>query len=29
MELTDDVELNKQNLENQGIQFGSSIVNTY
>lgn len=27
--LTDDVELNKQNLENQGIQFGSSIVNTY
>ena len=27
--LTDDVELNKQHLENQGIQFGSSIVNTY
>mgnify|MGYP003362011975 FL=1 len=27
--LTDDVELNKQKLENQGIKFGSSIVNTY
>lgn len=27
--LTDDVELNKQKLENQGIQFGSSIVNIY
>lgn len=27
--LTNDVDLNKQKLENQGIQFGSSIVNTY
>ena len=27
--LTDDVELNKKKLENQGIKFGSSIVNTY
>ena len=28
-DLIDDVELNKQNLENKGIQFGSFIVNTY
>lgn len=27
--LTNDIELNKQNLENQGIKFGSSIANTY
>ena len=27
--LTNDVDSNKQKLENQGIQFGSSIVNTY
>lgn len=27
--LTEDVESNKQKLENQGFQFGSSIVNTY
>lgn len=27
--LTEDVELNKQKLENQGLQFGSSIINTY
>lgn len=27
--LTNNVDLNKQKLENQGIQFGSSIVNTY
>ena len=27
--LTDDVESNKQKLENQGLQFGSSIINTY
>ncbi|MCS4488464.1 DEAD/DEAH box helicase [Streptococcus sciuri] len=27
--LTEDAESNKQKLENQGIQFGSSIVNTY
>lgn len=27
--LTEDVESNKQKLENQGLQFGSSIINTY
>lgn len=27
--LTEDVESNKQKLENQGLQFGNSIVNTY
>lgn len=27
--LTDDVEGNKQKLENQGIQFGNTIINTY
>ena len=27
--LTDNVESNKQKLENQGIQFGSAIINTY
>lgn len=27
--LTEDVESNKQKLENQGFQFGSSIINTY
>ena len=27
--LTEDIESNKQKLENQGLQFGSSIINTY